>query len=208
MSDEVKLLPCEELVERVARAIAAEDNEEDYDAWEANPSELGRRVWYEYARAAIAAMSRPTTVVTAQDSSGASVPDQALAVPAGPVARPSPSGFDPSRWLEIRPDSKGEFDEVYARFADGMFCLETMTDKSVWIGLECDDGRYFHLWISSSGKLRYTHEDGDGDPPRFTASGVDRKPWLASGTLTEGGDAKQAPGDSLSGPTAESGDAQ
>jgi hypothetical protein len=45
----------EGLVERVARAIAAEDNEEGYDAWEANPSELGRRCWFEYARAALEA---------------------------------------------------------------------------------------------------------------------------------------------------------
>jgi hypothetical protein len=37
-----------------------------------------------------------------------------------------------------------------------------------------------------------------------------RKPWrgTASGTLTVGGDVKQAPGDSLSGPAPEGGDAQ
>lgn len=36
---------------------------------------------------------------------------------------------------------------------------------------------------------------------------LDEEEFYASGTLTGGGDAKQAPGESLSGPTAESGDA-
>jgi hypothetical protein len=48
-------MPDEAMVERVARAIAAEDNEEGYDAWEANPGEPGRRCWFEYARAALEA---------------------------------------------------------------------------------------------------------------------------------------------------------
>jgi hypothetical protein len=40
------------------------------------------------------------------------------------------------------------------------------------------------------------------------AHGIRRSLRAASGTLTEGGDAKQAPGDSLGGPAPERGDAQ
>jgi len=77
--------------------------------------------------------------------------------------------------LEFRPDHKGEFDEIVARFADGMVCVETMDDNSCYVGFYWDDGRYYQWWISSKKTLRYHHEDGMGDPPRFTAQGIDTR---------------------------------
>lgn len=78
--------------------------------------------------------------------------------------------------LEFRSDATdGSFDEIVARFADGMVHVETMSDTGCYVGFYWDDGRYCQWWISSKKKLRYSHEDGQSDPPRFTAWGVDRK---------------------------------
>jgi len=82
--------------------------------------------------------------------------------------------------LEFRPDHKGRFDEIVARFADGMVHVETMSNKSCYVGFYWDDGRYCQWWVSSDKKLHYHHEDGTGDPPRFTAQG---------GEARQGGDA-------------------
>lgn len=76
--------------------------------------------------------------------------------------------------LEFRPDPDGNFDEIVARFADGMVHVETMNAKGCYVGFYWDDGRYCQWWISSDRKLRYEHGDGLGEPPRFTAQGVDR----------------------------------
>lgn len=80
--------------------------------------------------------------------------------------------------LEFRPDHEGEFDEIVARFADGMVHVETMNDTGCYVGFYWDDGRYCQWWISSKKKLHYHHDEGQSEPPRYTAQGVDRKPWL------------------------------
>lgn len=67
--------------------------------------------------------------------------------------------------LEFRPDYKGRFDEIVARFADGMVHVETMSSTSCYVGFYWDDGRYCQWWISSDRKLQYYHEDGRHDPP-------------------------------------------
>lgn len=82
--------------------------------------------------------------------------------------------MDTLPWLEPRPNRDGSFDEIVARFADGMVHAETMSDKSVYIGFYKDDGRAHQLWISAKGELRYNEADASGEPPRFTAQGVDR----------------------------------
>ena len=61
--------------------------------------------------------------------------------------------------LEIRPDSDGEFDEIVARFADGMVHVETMSDKSCYVGFYWNDGRQLQWYISSKKPLRYHHEE-------------------------------------------------
>lgn len=76
--------------------------------------------------------------------------------------------------LEIRPDHEGKFDELVARFADGMVVAEDLGSNGCHVGFYWDDGRYCDWWIGGKKKLRYNHEDGIGDPPRFTAHGVDR----------------------------------
>lgn len=75
--------------------------------------------------------------------------------------------------LEFRPDYRGDFDELVARFADGGVFIETMSDQGVYVDFSWDDGRHCQLWITVSGKsrLRYTHEHGMADPPRFDAWG-------------------------------------
>lgn len=79
-------------------------------------------------------------------------------------------------WIEFRPDSKGKFDELVARFADGMIHAEMMTDKSLYVGLYWDDGRTCQWWISADKKLRHHHDHFEGAPPRYTAAGIDTKP--------------------------------
>ena len=64
--------------------------------------------------------------------------------------------------LEFRPDERGDFDEIVARFADGMVHVETMSDQGCYVGFYWDDGRYCQWWIGCTGrgKLTYSHEDG------------------------------------------------
>ena len=75
--------------------------------------------------------------------------------------------------LEFRPDHKGEFDELVARFADGGVFIETMSDQGVYVDFSWDGGRHCQLWITVGGKskLRYHHEDDIDTPPRFDAWG-------------------------------------
>ncbi len=87
----------------------------------------------------------------------------------------SVSDRPPLPQLEFRPDHAGKFDEIVARFADGMVHVETMSGKTCYVGFYWDDGRYCQWWISSGKKLSYNHEDGQREPPRFTARGIDRK---------------------------------
>lgn len=92
-----------------------------------------------------------------------------------------PKGEYPSRvpHLEFRPDDRGEFDEIVATFADGVVHAEMMDDSSCYVGFYWDDGRYCQWWFGAKkGKLWNNHEDGQSEPPRYTAQGVDRKPWL------------------------------
>ena len=88
------------------------------------------------------------------------------------MSESSPSSAVPH--LEFRPDHKGHFDEIVARFADGMVCVETMSNKGCYVGFYWDDGRYCQWWISAGKKLEYHHEHGNHGPARFTAQGVDR----------------------------------
>lgn len=80
--------------------------------------------------------------------------------------------------LEFRPDTNDKFDELVARFADGIVHAEMMGGKSIYIGFYWDDGRYCQLWLGSKKKLWVNHEHGAGEPPRYSAHGVDRKPWM------------------------------
>ena len=108
------------------------------------------------------------------DESGRAASPNRLSSATEPASGLGPSGFDPARRLEFRPDDRGEFDEIVARFADGMVHVETMSKTGCYVGFYWDDGRYCQWWIRSDKKLRYHHEDGDGEQPRFTAWGVDR----------------------------------
>jgi len=81
-----------------------------------------------------------------------------------------------TEWMEVRPDSDGAFDEMVARFADGMVHVEMMDDNRVYIGFYRDDGRGHQLWISSKKKLRCNEEKANGSPPRFTAWGIEQSP--------------------------------
>jgi hypothetical protein len=83
-----------------------------------------------------------------------------------------------SEWLELRPDHKGKFDELVARFADGMVHAEMMSGKGLYIGFYMDDGRTCQMWISSDKKLHIETSEHAGNPPRYTAQGVDTKPHL------------------------------
>jgi hypothetical protein len=92
-----------------------------------------------------------------------------------------PKGEHPSReeHLEFRPDHRGEFDELVARFADGMIFAEMMDDSSIFIDISWDDGRYCHWWLGTEKKkLWHNFEHGKDEPPRYTAQGIDTKPWL------------------------------
>lgn len=73
--------------------------------------------------------------------------------------------------LEFSPDHKGRFDEITARFADGMVHVETMSKTGCYVGFYWDDGTYCQWWISSDKKLGYHHESGKGGPPKYDAWG-------------------------------------
>lgn len=66
--------------------------------------------------------------------------------------------------LEFRPDENGEFDEIVARFADGMVHVETMSDKDCYVGFSWNDGRFCQWYISSGKALKYHHEQGKDGP--------------------------------------------
>lgn len=69
-------------------------------------------------------------------------------------------GEHPSR-LEFRPDSKGKFDELVARFADGMVFFEDLGENGLYVEFNWKDGRYCQFWASAKrGCLHYNHEDG------------------------------------------------
>lgn len=89
----------------------------------------------------------------------------------------------PNAALEIRPDEDGEFDEIVARFADGMVHAEMMDDDCCYVGFYWDDGRYCQWWFGTERKghkrrLWNNVEHGQMTPPRYTAQGVDTKPHL------------------------------
>lgn len=71
--------------------------------------------------------------------------------------------------LEFRPDSDGKFDEIVARFADGMVHVETLSKTGCYVGFYWNDGRICQWWINSKKPLEYFHEDGQGDPPLSAA---------------------------------------
>lgn len=78
--------------------------------------------------------------------------------------------------LEFRPRENGEFDEMVARFKDGVVHIETLSKGSCYIGFQWDDGRYCQWYVSSKKKLHYHHESGSVlTPPRFTAQGIDTR---------------------------------
>ena len=104
--------------------------------------------------------------------------DPALVPTASNPQAVSTKGFDLGDWLELRPDCHGEFDELIAKFADGQIVAEMMSDKGIHIGIYWDDGRYCDWWLTSKKKLRHNVEHGSDAPPRYTAAGVDRMPWL------------------------------
>ena len=89
------------------------------------------------------------------------------------------SEMKPVPHLEIRPDIDGSFDEIVATFADGMVHAEMMDDDSCYVGFYWDDGRYCQWWFSVEKKKLWNRtEHGKGDPPRYTAQGVDTRPDL------------------------------
>ena len=58
--------------------------------------------------------------------------------------------------VEIRPRSNGDFDEIIARKPDTVH-VETLSDTSVYIGFDWDDGEQLQFWINSAGNLTYHH---------------------------------------------------
>jgi hypothetical protein len=60
--------------------------------------------------------------------------------------------------LEFRPRENGEFDEIVARFGDGMVHVETMSGTSCYVGFYWNDGLVCQWYINSARKLTYHHE--------------------------------------------------
>jgi hypothetical protein len=60
--------------------------------------------------------------------------------------------------LEFRPRENGEFDEIVARFGDGMVHVETMSGTSCYVGFYWNDGLVCQWYINSARKLTYYHE--------------------------------------------------
>jgi hypothetical protein len=66
--------------------------------------------------------------------------------------------FNPSRY-EFRPDSKGNFDELVARFADGGVFFEDLGENGLFVDIYWNDGRGVRLWAGAKrGCLTYNHE--------------------------------------------------
>jgi hypothetical protein len=78
------------------------------------------------------------------------------------AARLAPTGFNPSR-IEFRPDSRGNFDELVARFKDGFVFFEDLGENGLYVEFSWNDGRYCQFWAAAKrGKLAYNHEEGWG----------------------------------------------
>ena len=60
--------------------------------------------------------------------------------------------------LEFHPDEKGQFDELVARFDNGIVHLEMMNDMALYLGFYWDDGSECQVWIDSGKCLRIHHE--------------------------------------------------
>lgn len=70
----------------------------------------------------------------------------------------STKGVNPSRW-EFRPDSRGKFDELVARFSDGGVFFEDLGENGLFVDLHWNDGRGIRLWAGAKrGCLTYNHE--------------------------------------------------
>jgi hypothetical protein len=69
--------------------------------------------------------------------------------------------------VTVRNRVNGDFDEVLIYGADGRLCMhmETMSDKSVWIGIYHGGDLDTHVWVSSAKTLHYSI---DGDEPTRT----------------------------------------
>jgi hypothetical protein len=73
--------------------------------------------------------------------------------------RLSPTGFNPSR-IEFRPDSRGKFDELVARFSDGSVFFEDLGENGLFVDVSWNDGRGVRLWAAAKrGCLEYAHEE-------------------------------------------------
>jgi hypothetical protein len=70
-----------------------------------------------------------------------------------------PQGDHPSR-IEFRPDSRGKFDELVARFSDGSVFFEDLGENGLFVDVSWDDGRGVRLWAAAKrGCLEYAHEE-------------------------------------------------
>lgn len=81
--------------------------------------------------------------------------------------------------LEFRPRENGDFDEIVARFSNGMVHVETMSATGCYVGFYWDDGRVCQWWINSKRKLEYYHEES-------VASGPARRPTTEASELAGG----------------------
>jgi hypothetical protein len=65
-----------------------------------------------------------------------------------------------SERIEFRPDSRGEFDELIARFSDGLVFFEDLGENGLFVDIAFNDKRDgVRLWVAAKrGGLRYSHE--------------------------------------------------
>ena len=97
---------------------------------------------------------------------------------ATPADRPAVEAPD---WIELRPHEDGSFDEIVARFADGIVHVETMDDSSVYVGFskpaEGPTTSGLQLWIRADRKeLRYSHSDMGSAPADALARWAEAHP--------------------------------
>jgi hypothetical protein len=73
-----------------------------------------------------------------------------------------PKGEHPSR-IEFRPDSRGKFDELFVRFANGSAFFEDLGENGLFVDIAFDDRREgVRLWAGAKrGCLTYSHETDD-----------------------------------------------
>ena len=77
------------------------------------------------------------------------------------ASRLAGSRFNPSRY-EFHQDSRGKFDELFARFSDGSVFFEDLGENGLFVDLSWDDGRGVRLWAAAKrGCLAYNHETDD-----------------------------------------------